>query len=154
GGSSATGVWSTGYYASWQPTQYPVANIEWSGLTHVAVAFYTPNADGTLSLLGADPDVVTDLVSAAHAHGVKAIASIGGADSGAAFEQATSSGTESAFVANLATLVSTFAYDGVDIDWEPLNHDDEPIAIDIANQLRAASAGLTMTIAIGYVNPN
>ncbi len=120
-----------GYYATWQPNQYPVGEIEWSGLTHIAIAFYTPNADGSLTLLGAAPQVVTDIVTAAHAHGVKVIASIGGADSGPDFEQATSGGT-GALVQTLTSLLTTNDFDGVDIDWEPLNPNDEPTAIDIA----------------------
>jgi chitinase len=149
-----TGAWSMGYYASWQPSQYPVSEIEWSGLTHIAVAFYVPAADGSLSLLGADPQLVHDLVVAAHVHGVKAIASIGGANSGPSFEQATSSGTVGTFVTNLVQIVTTSAYDGIDIDWEPITTPDEPVVVDLANRLRAARPGVIMTAAVGYINPN
>ena len=149
-----TGAWSLGYYASWHPEQYPVAEIEWAGLTHIAMAFYTPQADGSLTLMGGDPQVAQAVVTAAHANGVKAIASIGGADSGTSFRQATASGTISAFVVNLVGLMDTPGYDGIDIDWEPLETTDEPVAIDVANRVRAARPGAIMTVAIGYVNPN
>jgi hypothetical protein len=52
GGSAPSGAWSMGYYASWQPEQLPVSEIEWSGMTHVAMSFYMPDADGGLGLLG------------------------------------------------------------------------------------------------------
>jgi len=154
GAGPTTGAWSLGYYASWQPTSYPVTEIEWSGLTHIAVAFYTPNSDGTLTLAGGDPQVALDVVTAAHAHGVKAIASIGGANSGPAFLQATNGATRTTFVASLAQTLHDVGYDGIDIDWEPLDTGDEATAIDLANKVRAAHPGAIMTIAIGYLNPN
>jgi len=45
-----------GYYATWQVGQLAVAEIDWSGLTHVALAFYAPKgkslvlSNGTLTL--------------------------------------------------------------------------------------------------------
>ena len=143
-----------GYYASWQPDQYPVSAIEWSGLTHIAMAFYTPDSSGALSLMGGNPQLATSLVLAAHQHGVKAIASLGGADSASAFRSATNTGTISAFVSNLVGLMQTVGYDGLDVDWEPLDKADEPVAIDLASRVRLASPGVIMTIPIGYVNIN
>jgi len=154
GGKSATGLWSMGYYASWQPDQYPVSAIEWTGLTHIAMAFYTLDASGALTLMGGNPQLALDLVSAAHQHGVKAIASLGGADSAAAFRLATASGTITTFVSNLVALSQSVGYEGFDVDWEPLEKTDEPIAIDLANRLRAALPKVIMTIPIGYVNIN
>jgi chitinase len=143
-----------GYYASWQPDMYPVASIEWSGMTHIAMAFYTPDSSGKLSLMGGNPQLALDLVAAAHQHGVKAIASLGGADSATSFKQATASGVISTFVTNLAALAKNVGYDGFDVDWEPLDTADEPVAIDLANRLRAAVSGTTLTIPIGIININ
>jgi len=154
GGGAPTGAWSMGYYASWQPDDYPVSEIEWSGLTHVAMSFYEPSADGSLSLLGGDPQLAVDLVTAARSHGVSPIASIGGSDSATSFRQATAAGTIDAFVANLAALLDTPGYDGIDIDWEPMETTDEPAVIDLAGRLRTAHPGLTMTIPIGAINVN
>jgi len=151
---SASSLWSLGYYASWDTTTYPVSAIEWSGLTHVAASFYVPQTDGSLSLLGANPQTMQDLVTAAHAHNVKAIASIGGSDSGTAFEAATTGATRATLVANIVSTVQSAGYDGVDIDWEPIDASDEPIVIDLANKIRAAVPGAIMTLAIGYINPN
>jgi chitinase len=153
-GAAASGLWSMGYYASWQPDQYPISAIEWSGLTHIAMAFYTPDASGALTLMGGNPQLATSLVTAAHQHGVKAIASLGGADSASAFQSATNAGTLATFVNSLVTLMQTVGYDGLDVDWEPLAKADEPVAIDLANRVRAAMPGVIMTIPIGYVNIN
>jgi chitinase len=153
-GGTPSGAWSMGYYASWQANQYPVSEIEWSGMTHIAVSFYMPDASGGLSLLGGNPNVMAEIVTQAHAHGVKAIASIGGADSGPSFQQATSSGTMNAFVGNLVALMTTDGYDGIDIDWEPLAISDQPAVIQIATSLRAAQPSAILTIPIGGINTN
>ncbi len=152
--ATPSGAWSLGYYASWEADAYPPSEIEWSGLTHVAASFYLPQNDGTLTLLGANPSVMNDLVVAAHAHGVKAIASVGGADSGPMFQKATASANLTKFVGNVVTILESGGYDGIDIDWEPITAPDEAIVIDLANKIRAAHAGAIMTLAIGYINPN
>ena len=146
--------WSLGYYATWMAGAYPVEAIDWSGLTELGIAFYVPQPDGSLKLLGGNPDVVAALVAAAHAHGVAAIASVGGAGSGAPFEQDSAGVMRAAFVGRIAALVAGVGFDGVDIDWEPLARADEPIVIDLANRLRAAHPGLRLTLTLGFVNPN
>jgi chitinase len=153
-GGVATSAWSMGYYASWAPDQYPIAEIEWSGLTHIAMAFYLPNQDGSLTLAGGDAKLATSLISAAHAHGVKAIASIGGSDTQSGFQAATASGSVATFAANLVSLLTSTGYDGVDIDWEPMDKTDEPAVIDIAKRIRKASTGALITIPIGAININ
>ncbi|MBN2575898.1 MAG: glycoside hydrolase family 18 protein [Deltaproteobacteria bacterium] len=152
-GPAASGLWSMGYYASWQPDQYPIAEIEWSGLTHVAMAFYMPQRDGSMELLGGKSQLATDLVTAAHAHGVRAIASIGGADSQDSFKQATQTDTVEAFAGNLVALLDG-GYDGIDIDWEPMDKADEPAVIDIARRIRQARPAALLTIPIGAINVN
>jgi chitinase len=153
-GGTASGAWSMGYYASWDPAQYPISEIEWSGLTHIAMAFYLPNQDGSMTLAGGNPQLATNLIAAAHTNGVKAIASIGGADSQSGFQKATASGTVAAFAANLVSLLTTTAYDGIDIDWEPMDKSDEPAVVDIANRIRKAKPGALITIPIGAINVN
>lgn len=153
-GGTATGAWSMGYYASWAPDQYPISEIEWSGLTQIAMAFYLPNQDGSMTLAGGNPQLATSLIGAAHANGVKTIASIGGADSQSGFQAATASGSVAAFAANLVSLLTATGYDGIDIDWEPMDKTDEPAVIDIANRIRKANPGALVTIPIGIININ
>ncbi|MCA9596681.1 MAG: glycoside hydrolase family 18 protein [Myxococcales bacterium] len=153
-GGAPSGKWSLGYYASWQESQYPVSAIEWSGLTQIAVSFYTPSASGGLSLLSGSATLAEDIVQAAHAHGVKAIASIGGADSRPDFLAATASSAKSAFIANLVKLIEQDGYDGIDIDWEPLEAADQAMVAEIASSVKAAHAGALMTIPIGIINTN
>jgi len=143
-----------GYYASWAADQYPISEIEWSGLTQVAMAFYLPDQDGSMALAGGNAQLATELIAAAHAHGVKAIASIGGSDSQSGFRTATASATVAAFSTNLISLLTTTGYDGIDIDWEPMDKVDEPAVIDLANRIRKAKPDALMTIPIGAININ
>lgn len=160
GGGSASGKWSMGYYAGYQANDYPLPSIEWTGLTHLAVAFYLPAANGTLDetlfqgTLMQGQSLARSLVGSAHTHGVKAIASIGGESSRSAFVGATSAGTIGTFVTNLTALLTTYGYDGVDIDWEPLDPTDQAAAIDLATRLRAAHPGVILTMPVGYQNTN
>jgi chitinase len=85
---------------------------------------------------------------------VKAIASIGGSDSQTGFKQASASATIATFASNLVSLLATTGYDGIDIDWEPLDKVDEPAVLDIANRIRKAKAGALLTIPIGAINVN
>ncbi len=151
---TTSGAWSMGYYASWDSDQYPISEIEWSGLTHIAMAFYLPKQDGSMTLAGGNPQLATNLIASAHANGVKAIASIGGSDSQSGFQAATASGSVATFAANLVSLLTSTGYDGIDIDWEPMDKTDEPAVIDIANRIRKARPGALMTIPIGAINVN
>src|SRR5258708_36823191 len=51
GGPSAeaggpNGPWVMGYYSSWNASAYPVDQIDWTALTHVATAFNWPDGNG------------------------------------------------------------------------------------------------------------
>jgi chitinase len=142
-----------GYYVGDASGAYPVSAIAWSALTHVAVAFYQPKPDATLDdtlrLSGAaGPALAHDVVAQAHAHGVRAIASIGGAGSGPRFQAAITGGGLSKLVSNVAAAMATFGFDGVDVDWEPLTAADGPNVVAFADQLRAAHAGAILTIPV------
>jgi chitinase len=157
--SGGNGHWVMGYYAGYEKDLYPVAAIEWSGLTHLAVAFYLPRADGTLDeTLFIDsangPALARSLVSAAHANGRQAIASIGGAGMHAQWISATSPGTRAAFIANLKKLVADYGYDGLDLDWEPVAASDAAAVLSFVQALRVAMPAATLTMPTGYINVN
>ena len=158
-GGVSNGRWVMGYYAGYEKALYPVDAIEWSGLTHLAVAFVLPNSDGTLDeTLFIDavngPALARALVAAAHANGKQALASIGGAGMHAQWVGATSAATRPTFVANLKKLVTDYAYDGLDLDWEPVAAADAPAVLALVTELRAALPTATLTMPTGYINVN
>ena len=68
-----------------------------------------------------NPEKLAMLVTLAHAHGVKVLASLGGGDDSGidAFAAIVGdAGTASLFIDNMISLVKEFQLDGIDMDWE------------------------------------
>jgi chitinase len=153
--ASPPGLWVMGYYSSWDANTYPIAQIDWGGLTHIATAFNLPDGNGGVSASGSfDPALAKSVVSAAHAAGKKAIASIGGSGSASVFEGSTSSANLATFVGNLQNLVTTIGDDGVDIDWEGGPSSDQALLLSLVKALRAAIPGALITVPVGIQNNN
>jgi chitinase len=160
GGPGNPGVWVMGYYPSWgDPAnggKYAVSSIDWDGLTHVATAFYLPDGSGGWMNGSFDAGTAMALISAAHAHGKKVLASIGGADSGVAFEGSAKPANLSKFVNNLEALLA-MGYDGIDIDWEGGNlgaKQDQAMQTALIQALRQKSPSALLTLTAGYENEN
>jgi chitinase len=148
-----------GYYASWHAPanggNYGVSAVDWDGLTHVAAAFYVPDGKGGWASGFFDAGTATSLIAAAHMHGKKVLASIGGASSGPAFETSVQS-VMPAFLTSLQALLA-MGYDGLDIDWEDGNltaQQDYALQQSLIDALRAASPTALLTLTAGYENEN
>lgn len=152
--------WVMGYYAGYSSTSYPVSSIYWDGLTHIAVAFFTPKADGTLDTTLYQGSAATglalakQLVDAAHANGKKALISIGGASSRSTWVAATSSAHLAAFTASLVALLKDPGFDGIDLDWEPVEATDGPLLKALLDGLRAAAPSAILTMPVYPLNTN
>jgi chitinase len=158
-GPGGTGLWVMGYYGSWHSPShggnYALTAIDWDGLTHVAAAFYVPDGAGGWTPGFFDTPTAASLIAASHTHGKKVLASIGGSNSGAAFEGSMQSAM-STFVANLESLVS-MGYDGLDIDWEGGNlttQQDQALQLTLVQTLRQKSPNIILTLTAGYQNEN
>jgi chitinase len=143
-----------GYYAEWAKTTFPPSAVQWSALTHLAEAFALPSPDGGLANVA---DFADDaLVQAAHAHGVKIVASIGGA-SGDFYGSVVGSAPRARTVAAVASLCADHGYDGVDIDWEFPDTGTISAWVALVSDLRAAldavRPGLSLSSTIGPLSP-
>ncbi len=146
-------IWVMGYYPSWG--NYPISAIDWDALTHVATAFYLPDGKGGWAPGTFDSSTATMLIAAAHDHGKKVIASIGGTDSGAMFEASTKDAM-APFVASVEALVA-MGYDGVDLDWEGGNlttAEDHALEQSLIEELRRESPTIIITLTAAYENEN
>ncbi|HEY8039704.1 MAG TPA: glycoside hydrolase family 18 protein [Polyangiaceae bacterium] len=157
--SASSAAWVMAYYAGYDASKLPVAEIDWAAITHVAVAFYLPDGSGGLDeslFLDATrgPQLGHDLVAAAHAAGKKAVASIGGAGEHDVFASSAGSANRATFVARIAKLVGDYGYDGVDLDWEPIQTGDAATIASLAHDLRAALPGTVLTLPVGQINAN
>jgi len=135
-----------GYYPSWTkyndpPYTYSAAQIPYNEVTHISHAFILldKKADGTLDI--SQDFVEPDLISKAHAAGVKVLVSIGGGDGiqGPRFNKmARVEAYRQAFIQNVHAFLTQNGYDGVDIDWEVPNAKDMSDCTTLMQELRGA----------------
>jgi chitinase len=157
GDAGSRSMWVIGYYSGFG-TSYPVTEIDWSGLTHLAVAFYLPdtqgNIDESISQGSAGPALARSLVTAAHQAGKKILASLGGSQSQSMWQGSTSPANRATFEKNLKNLVTSYGFDGLDLDWEPFDAGDHAALQALATDLRAQMPTIAITMPIGCENNN
>ena len=153
------GKWVVAYYAGWQQTYLPASAIDYSTVTHIVYFAAVPNANGTLNLSANGVTNNTnqvDLITRAHAAGVKVIFTVGGWNTEAAFNGATSNATTRAtFISNLVNAMQAGNYDGLDIDWERLDLGAYPNELnnyvtfsrELRTAMTAAKPGSLLTMA-------
>jgi chitinase len=136
-------LWSTGYYPGWEQPSMPASQIDFTALTHIIHFSLVPDSSGALN--SSDNNISTansaDLISHAHAAGVKVMICVGGASTETAFQGAASAANLSSFINNITNFIAARGYDGVDIDWEPLPATDFQLYTNLINGLRSALDG-------------
>lgn len=157
GGPSATGQWVLGYYVGYAINDYPIAQIDWTGLTHIIFAPLTVKGDLSLDLSFTDQNGTGEqdaksLSKAAHDHGVKALLMLGGAGAGQNIATASTSQNRAAFVTALLGAMDMLGYDGIDLDWEDFVNLSDLVAL--AKDLRAARPSMILTYPAGCINGN
>jgi len=126
-----------GYYPSW--VAHPNAKeIRYERFTHLAHAFLQSDSAGNLREDRAIPS--RDLTERAHARGVKVLLSLGGAQSARVFREIVRNKESlDRYVAAVAKASGAHGYDGVDIDWEPTEGDEDRKGLAaLVRALRAA----------------
>ncbi len=156
-GGTTTGQWVMGYYVGYAINDYPIAQIDWTGLTHIIFSPMVVKSDLTLDLSFSDSNGTGQqdakaLAAAAHAHGVKALLMLGGAGAGPNIATAASAANRAAFVTTLLAAVSSLGYDGLDLDWE--DSVSLPDLVSLAQALRAAQPGMLLSYPAGAINGN
>jgi GH18 family chitinase len=106
----------SGSFADW------AGSIDFAKMTHLDLAFAKPDGNNNWDM-GASDGEVAALVTAAHAHGVKVLASLGGGGGDqAVIARYKDAGNIPALVASLDAFVAAHDFDGVDIDIEDGNN--------------------------------
>src|SRR5436190_18411441 len=139
--SAHADLWVTGYYPGWEQASMPATSIDFGALTHIIHFSVVPNSNATLdsSDNGISAANSASIINNAHAAGRKVLLCVGGGDSQAGFQGATATSTNrAAFISNLVSLMSTRGYDGLDIDWEPLDPSDANQYSNLVIGLRTA----------------
>jgi chitinase len=154
GGSGSTFV--SAYYVGYQRSLYPPDKVDFTAFTHLMMGRVTPRTDGTLTTNFDIDDVngpllAKDLSARAHAAGRKAILMVGGAGQHTNWLAASADATRATFVTNLLRAMSDLGYDGLDLDWEPINTTDMPQLEALVRELRAASPTIILTLPVKWV---
>jgi chitinase len=136
-----------GYYPSW--VAHPnVKEIRYDRFTHIAHAFLQADGDGSLREDRAIPN--RELTRRAHEQRVKVLLSLGGAHSAKIFREIVRSKEAlERYAAAVAKSAADFGYDGVDLDWEPTDGDeDRKGVVVLVRTLRAALPGAILCMAV------
>jgi chitinase len=139
-------MWCTAYYPGWeqQGNVMPASAIDFTAVTHIIHFSVVPKPDASLDTVSNSltPGNSANIVTNAHNAGRKVLFCVGGANSQAGFQGATSTANLSAFISNLVSFMTTRGYDGMDIDWEPLPSTDTTQYTNLVNGLRTALNGI------------
>ena len=106
-----------GYYPQWVVGNLQADEIDLNVVTHVIHSFAWPNENGSISSY--DGMFGSGISDTFHNQGAKFLLSLGGWGNHAGFE--VISGDEDLrelFIYNLASILMTNQYDGIDLDWE------------------------------------
>ena len=116
----------------------PASAIDFTALTHIIHFSAVPNSNGSLdtSVNGLTAGNSANIVTNAHAAGKKVLFCVGGAGSQTGFQGATTNANRGTFITNLVNLMTSRGYDGIDVDWEPLNPTDAQQFTNFINGLR------------------
>jgi len=132
------------YYAGYTGSILPLASVEFANLDSVVHFSVVPKADGSLddtaNVLPEASGLAT--TAAAHAAGVTATLCVGGEGTRTAFLAATQPAVRARFVSNIVSAAEARGYDGVDLDWEPLEATDASQLQALVHDLRAKLDGL------------
>ncbi len=137
-------IWVAAYYPVWeQRGGYTPDKIDYSAITHLVHFSIVPRADATIddtqhgTMNAIAPAESQAVVSRAHAHGIKVLVCLGGANTNPLISPAIGDALRPAFIDNLVKFVSERGYDGIDVDMEPINQSDEGNFVKFVTQLRA-----------------
>ena len=112
-----------GYYPCWV-ARPSAKEIKFDRFTHLAHAFLESDGEGNLQFTKSMPS--RDLVQRAHDHRVKVLLSLGGARSAKTFREIVRvPRTLERYAAAVVFAATENGYDGLDLDWEPTEGDED-----------------------------
>ena len=118
-------------------------------LTHVNLWFLNPDTVGNFTQ---DLSPLDRFISRAHRRDVKVLFSIGGGSKQPQYHKLLQDGYRSQFIDNLVAVVLKTGVDGIDVDLEgsDINDDYENFVIELAQALRSHNKIITAAIAVYY----
>ncbi|KAH6900855.1 endochitinase [Coprinopsis sp. MPI-PUGE-AT-0042] len=111
-------VVASGWYASWEKANMPVADIPWQQYSQLTFAFALPLEDGTLSL-GGEEATLQEFTKTARANNVDPYVSLGGYTGSRFFSPLVATPEKrAAFIQEIVKMATDYDLAGIDFDWE------------------------------------
>jgi chitinase len=138
-----------GYYSLAAATTNSPQEVPFSRLTHVNLWFLNPD---TLGNFTQDLSALGTFVDAAHAAGVKVLASIGGGSKQPQYARLLQDDQRKLLIDNLLSVVRAHRLDGIDVDLEgsDISGNYEKFVVELAAALRTQNKLITAAIAVFY----
>lgn len=121
--------------------------FDFTKVTHINIAFFNPDVNGNFpASQGTGLDTI---VSKAHANDVKVLLSLGGGSNQSQYANLLTSANRAAFINKVVALVSQYNADGIDVDLEGDNIDNnyEAFVTGLSAQLKPQGKLLTAAVA-------
>jgi GH18 family chitinase len=138
-----------GYYSLQSAMTDTLSKVPFDKVTHINLWFLNPDSTGnfTQDLASLEP-----FINAAHAKNVKVLASIGGGSSHPYYHSILKEDKRAAFINNLVSVVLKYNLDGIDVDLEGSDIDEnyESFVTELAAALRSRNKMITAAIAVYY----
>jgi GH18 family chitinase len=138
-----------GYYSLKAAMTDSLTSVPFDKLTHINLWFLNPDSAGNFTQ---DFSSLKPFIDAAHAKNVKVLASIGGGSAHPYYHALLKNDKRTVFINNLMAVVLRSNLNGIDIDLEGSDIDEnyENFAIELASALRSKNKMITAAIAVYY----
>lgn len=138
-----------GYYSLQAAMSDSLHTVPFDQLTHINLWFLNPDSAGYFKQ---DLSPLLPFVDAAHKKNVKVLASIGGGSSQPQYHSLLKEDSRKMLVNNLVTVIQQYNLDGIDVDLEGRNIDEnyERFVTELAAALRSRNKLITAAIAVYY----
>ena len=140
-----------GYYSLKSAATADLTSVPFDELTHINLYFLNPDSLGNFNQ---DLSGLIPFIEAAHSHNVKVIPSIAGGGPHAYYHDLLKKGKRKKLVDDLLQIVLTNNFDGIDVDLEGSDIDEnyEDFAIDLAKEFHKHKKLVTSAIAVFYTD--
>ncbi len=138
-----------GYYSLRSALQADIKSVPFKNLTHVNLWFLNPD---TLGNFTRDFSALAPFIKAAHRKKVKVLFSIAGGSPHPYYHALLKDDNRTAFIDHLVSQVLRYAVDGIDVDLEGGDIDEnyEIFVVELARALRLHDKMITAAVAVYY----
>ncbi|CAN5349434.1 glycosyl hydrolase family 18 protein [soil metagenome] len=138
-----------GYYSLNAAMTVNPDTVPYDRLTHINLWFLNPDSLGNFQQ---DLSTLNPFIQAAHDKNTKVLASIGGGSRQPYYARLLQTEHRAAFIKNLVAVAERYHLDGIDVDLEGKDIDDnyEKFVVELAEALKAQNKLITAAIAVYY----